>query len=56
MLSLYNSDGHSLKSAITLANMHLSQGGTYSECTICNRFYAGKSLRTHKRNCAAEHP
>ena len=26
------------------------------EYTICNRFYAGRSLRTHKRKCAAEHP
>ena len=26
------------------------------ECNICNRFFAGKSLRTHKRKCAAEHP
>ena len=26
------------------------------ECTMCNRFYAGRSLQTHKRKCAAEHP
>jgi hypothetical protein len=23
---------------------------------MCHRFYAGRSLRTHKRKCAAEHP
>ena len=26
------------------------------ECNMCNHFFAGKSLQTHKQKCAAEHP
>ena len=44
------------KGALTASQRHGLLKMDLCECTICNRFYAGKSLRTHKRKCAAEHP
>ena len=44
------------KGALTAAQRQCLLKLDLSECNMCNRFYAGRSLRTHKRKCAAEHP
>ena len=44
------------KGALTATQRHGLLKLDLSECTMCNRFFAGRSLQAHKRKCAAEHP